>query len=172
MLVVERRACWAPAIRQATVGQIDRVVECRSLDEAGARLADWPDCIVGVEVSCFAAAGSVARLERLRRRFPRAAWIALGTSEWQTALELGVSAAWSQLHELSGIESLAARHFALQPRRRWGVREAIWQRLPWSPATNEPVSRSRTRRQSPQPPETDAAIDFEPTPDFEPLDEA
>jgi hypothetical protein len=139
LILCEKTSRWAIAFSVAAGRRPLPLVETRSLVQCEAALGESPAALVAVEATPVNLAALIELALRIAERYPRARWAGLLSPE--------TAAAASLLREAGAIEvlentlaaprlvRLARRHAARVPQPPLGVRESVWGRLPWQPAT-------------------------------------
>lgn len=135
LIVCERSAHWAVALRRELVHTGVRVWETRSLTQYWDALADAPASFVVVELTAAAADDLLRRMARLPREFPlvRAAVVAdrsLADYEWLLR-ESGAVHFTCSPRQVAPLAETACRHLAQVPVPQQSLTERIWNSLPW-----------------------------------------
>ena len=135
LIVCERFAHWAVALRRELVHTGVRVWETRNLTQCWDALADAPAGFAVVELTAAAADDLLRRMARLPREFPlvRTAIVAdrsLADYEWLLR-ESGAVHFTCSSRQLAPLAEMACRHLAQVPVPRQSLTERIWNSLPW-----------------------------------------
>lgn len=134
-LVFERDGRWTAAVRRLSVAgrlRVRRVVSWRMCEE---RLAEFPDCVVFVELRPAAATEHVRRLAEGIDRHRRAMWVVVGTAEldaWQWPLrEFGVVDVVLAPTHLNRTASIVQRHGRRVAPPSSSLEQRVARLLPW-----------------------------------------
>ena len=135
LIVCERSAHWAAALRRELVHTGVRVRESRSLPQCWDALADAPASFVVVELIAAAADDLLQRMARLPREFPlvRVAVVtdrSLAEYGWLLR-ESGAIHFTCSPRQLTPVAEMACRHLAAAPAPHQSLAERIWNSLPW-----------------------------------------
>ena len=141
LIVCERSACWAIALRRELVHTGVRVWETRSLAQCWDALADAPAGFAVVELTAAAADDLLRRMARLPREFPLAQVVvvadrALAEYEWLLR-ESGAVHFTCSPRKLTPLAKMACRHLAAAPVPHQSLTERIWSSLPWEAAQED-----------------------------------
>jgi hypothetical protein len=135
LILCEKSAHFAPALRRELAGNSLRLVEARSFAGCEAALADSPESLVGIEVTAANLESVIDFLALLNGRYPRAAAIALLTTEIATAetlvTEAGAIAVFRSMLDAPALARLAKRKFAGASSGDLSLPEFVANRLPW-----------------------------------------
>ena len=135
LIVCERSARWALALRWELAAEAVRVYETRNLADCWKMLAEAPASFVIVELSAAGIADLLRRMAPLERDFPlaRVAVVAdrsLAGHQWLMREAGAVHFTCSP--RLAGpLARLAFCHLAQSPAPRQSLSEQIWATLPW-----------------------------------------
>jgi len=142
LILCEKTAHFAPAVRRELGGKLPPIVETRSIGASEAALAESPESLVVVDATAANLESAVEFLTGLGRRYPRAAAVALLTVESEAAetllAEAGAIAVFHSVLDAPALARLAERKFAtalssdLSRQDLLTPQEFIAERLPWA----------------------------------------
>lgn len=137
VIVCEQTQRYAIAAR-LTLGNMARIVETRTLDDAWQRLQSARHGVLLLEVDPQHAPQVISLLTRLQTELPRVlvvACLAKATPAWELLLrEAGAAIVLRVPWRLPVFGPWLRRHLALAPQPKSTLHEQIWSRLPWSAA--------------------------------------
>lgn len=141
LIVCEKTSRWATALRSALAselaGQPPPIAETRSLSQAEAALCASPASLVAFEITAANLAAALDFLDRARRQFSSAQFVALLPADKTAAApllrEAGAIDVATSVFEANRVARLTRRHFALAPTApQQTISALLTQRLPWS----------------------------------------
>jgi len=148
LILCEKTAHFAPAVRCELGGTSPRIVETRSISASEAALAESPQSLVAIETTAANLESVIEFLTGFSRRYPRAAAVALLTTDNDVAetllAEAGAIAVFRSVLDAPALARLAQRKSALASPSDQSMpeflnhQEWIAERLPWpAHATDE-----------------------------------
>ncbi|HEY2410731.1 MAG TPA: hypothetical protein VGI40_00730 [Pirellulaceae bacterium] len=148
LILCEKTAHFAPAVRRELAGNSPRlvrtrIVETRSLPGCEAALAESPESLLAIEVTAANLESVIGFLARLKGHYPRAVAVVLLTAETQEAetllAEAGAIAVFRSVLDAPALARLAQRKSAITSPTDLSLPEFVADRLPWhAHATHEP----------------------------------
>ena len=140
VIVCEETHRWAAALRcvlQSVGMSPDRSVrihEVRNVEEGWRHLDQAPASLLAIELECLKP-DDWRRWTNLSHWYPRAWSIILrskgeGDQPWLLR-ELGATHVVSTTNELADVAQMLQRHVRRLPEVEEGLRDRVWQRLPW-----------------------------------------
>ncbi|HJN11673.1 MAG: hypothetical protein QGH33_16250 [Pirellulaceae bacterium] len=137
-LVCEESNRWTVALRWGLAPNHRQLVVAQSLDDCWQNLDLAPASFVVLELNESNLESIVERLQDVRSRFPltRVAVMCdrpLASCQWLVR-EAGAVHVAVSTRDMSTIIRLAERHFAQVCRPLVGIRQSVWDRLPWRDA--------------------------------------
>jgi hypothetical protein len=143
LILCEKSARFAPAVRRELAGNLPRIVETRSLPACEAALAESAESLLAIEASAANLESVVAFLSRFSCCYPRAAAVALLIDDIPGAetllAEAGAISIFRSLLDAPAIARLAQRKSATASAVDLSLPEFVAARLPWpAHATHEP----------------------------------
>jgi hypothetical protein len=134
-LVCEESNGWTVALRWGLAQDQPQLVVSQDLDDCWQKLAVAPASFLALELNETNLESIVERLQDIRSRFPlaRAAVMcdrSMATCEWLVR-EAGAVHVAVSVRDMSTVIRLAARHLAQVLPPVVGVRQRVWDRLPW-----------------------------------------
>jgi hypothetical protein len=146
LLICERTGKWAVALRRELGGDARWIVETRALSQLSEALAEHPASLAAIELAAgapcsrqrleAAAAEFAGELLQLRDQFPAAGFVILAKevsadAQWLLR-EAGAAHIAVSRRRLAPVARIWQRHRRRHPPAESGVKEILWERLPWS----------------------------------------
>jgi hypothetical protein len=135
LILCEKTAHFAPAVRRELAGNSPRIVETRSLAACEAALAETPESLVAFEATAANLESVVEFLARLTSRYPLSAAAALLTADAAAAetllAEAGAIAVFHSVLDAPSLARLAQRKLAIASPSDLSLPEFVADRLPW-----------------------------------------
>jgi hypothetical protein len=136
LIVYEKTGRWGAALRSVLRGEPPRLVETRSLAGCEAALSDSPFSLVALETTGSNLEAVVAFVQRTSAKYPRCHVTCLLAPEARDAAllvrESGAIAAIDSVLDAAQLARLARRQLARTPSAEIGLRESVWERMPWA----------------------------------------
>jgi len=134
-LVCEESNRWTVALRWGFAQDHPQLVVSKNLDDCWQDLDLAPASFLALELNESNLESIVERLQDVRNRFPfaRAAVMcdrSFASCQWLVR-EAGAVHVAVSTRDISTMSRLADRHFALVLRPAVGIRQSVWNRLPW-----------------------------------------
>src|SRR5262249_54813860 len=140
LILCEKTAHFAPAVRRELAGNSSCLVETRGLAACEALLAESPESLVAIEVTAANLESVVDFLSRLNYRYPQAAAVALLMADAVPAetmpaesllAEAGAIAVFRSVLDVPALARLADRKSASASTSDLSLPEFVAERLPW-----------------------------------------
>jgi hypothetical protein len=135
LIICEKAAHFAPAVRREMTSGAPPIVETRSLAACEAALAESPESLVAIETTAANLESVVDFLARLNDRYPRTAAVVLLSAETAAAetllAEAGAIADFRSVLAAPALARLAERKSATASPDDLSVQEFVAERLPW-----------------------------------------
>ncbi len=85
LIICEAKPSWSVAWRRALRGMAVEVIETRAIVHCEEALQQYPQAIVGIEVTAASLARTLPAIERLRRKFPSAEFLVFAERKLSSA---------------------------------------------------------------------------------------
>jgi hypothetical protein len=145
-LVCEKTGKWAVALRRELAADARWLVGTRALSQLIEALAQHPASVAAIEHTPAGPAELAGALTQLHDEFPDATFVIFAKqvspdTQWLLR-EAGAVHVADSPRRLAPVARIWQRHRRQHPPAESGVREILWEQLPWQTAVSAPLATS------------------------------